>query len=200
MNSMNIAALETKVQAVAEQTAELADAITEERAERTAMMALVLHTIKPALSGVLANIRTSRLYDNNDMGRDRTTYHARQGLRLDGVKLEGKTGPVCDDGDRGGALEGWDTFLLGDGSLLELHYSGSWSCYDCDTTTWEVSEETIVPAEEAAAYLVGESSDEAALQAISAALDQQLEGKTRAQIKEARERADWIRAVVKLAS
>jgi len=198
MKSVNVTSLEARTNAVVQQTTELKAAIADEQEQRAALLSVVLTMIKPALPSLLSKIQIDSVHHNDGQHQDQAKYHARRGLRLDGCGS--KTGPVYDEGDRGGAIEGWDVFLLDDGSVLELHYAGSWSAYDRDTDVWTVEQERTLPADDAVGFLVGEGHDKAALEAISVALDKQVDGKAKSRIKAARERADTIRAILTLLS
>jgi len=190
--------LSEKAAAVAAQHEDLAAAVTEERGARAAVLQVALDAVRPALRALASRIkvssRQSHLGDVNYDQVETGTHLPERGVHLDTDAV----GPGrCDARANSGAFDGSDVFLLTDGRIAWLKYSGGWSRWQGSTTTWEAAVEYST-AEEAARDLVKYDRDGDALKALHAALDAQLSGNATARSAAARERAEKLRAIATL--
>ena len=185
--------IQKKAEQVARSVREHEDAIHEERTARAKLLEAVIRAVKPALRGLGSRIATHR-EGRVDYGENAhaTIYHEKKGLYLSDVS----PGPVEErpyrdmfSGDHGG----YDLFLLTDGTLVRLDYSGTWSCWQGRCWFWDAEVATITPME-----VVEMGEDEGAIHAIEKAIDRELAGKRENSTVRARKRAEQLRAVATL--
>lgn len=137
------------------------------------------------LRSIATRVRIESYYANNANSEN---YHPLKGVWLDGTKGPTREHPAEQDGK----FEGWDTYLLTDGSILDLSYNGTWTVWDGMPSAWKAKAHVVAP-ENAARYLVDEGSDHNAIDAIQAALDAWLAGKAVKRTEQAQARAAKIR-------
>jgi len=200
MKQIDIASLEANVNAVVRQTAELEAAIKSERDQRTALMALVLHTAMPAVRSLTGKIQTYMWsqtaldhWSETESDNKKAKYHPGRGLRLHGYA--DKAGAVL---DRTGQFTGWDTFLLEDGGLLNLKYQGGWAVGESQIAEWDCESITYIMPSDAARHLVDERSDQAAIEAINNAVSRQVSGNSKKRTEEANKRSERVKAILTL--
>lgn len=137
-------------------------------------LSTVLTVIKPALPSLVSLFETSVWYENKR--RVESKSYERRGFHL------------CDN-----------LFLLDDSSLLELRLVSEVGRYE-KRNGYTFEPKQVLPAGDVARYLVAEDRDSAAIEAISKAIDRQLNGRTQKRIKQSKERAAKIRAIITLLS
>lgn len=187
----DLSSLEKKVGTVVALSQDLDAAIAEEREQRAALLEVILRTVKPALPGLAGPIKVENCSGDAYGSGQYTKHHPKNGIWLDGTE-----GPTQDNpSDREGSYGGWDTYLLVDGSILDLEYYGHWSIWDNEPCTW-VAKAHIFPPEKAPKYLVDEGSDHNTIDAIQAAFDKWIDGNPARRAEQARARASKLREIV----
>jgi hypothetical protein len=185
MNIEQIAALASVVATEHTDSTKAHAAVTEAEA---LLLERVVDAARPALRAVSTKRRTSgRTWwpTNSETASEYTTGSA--GLRVcgDGPEYD------CPRANQG-KYEGYDLFLLPDGSWIEASYTGSWSRWQGAGDSWEATERTLTTAEVAAEYDV-----DVVITAIADALEK-AHGSREKRTARALERVAKLQAIAKL--
>jgi len=198
-SSTDLAALAALTAVVTEQDAAHCAAIEAEQQATAAELQRVLDTVRPALRAVCSRVQVGYAAHhqgdvNYDQGASRQ-YLAERGLYLDTDDPgPGQENPRAN----GGRYLGTDLFLLGDGRLAWLTYSGSWSRWQGSSSSWDADVE-YVPAEMAAVEMAAQNRGPRAIAAIRAALAAQADGTKPKATTAALARAERLTALATLA-
>jgi hypothetical protein len=150
-----------------------------------------LAAAKPGLKAIVSRIRSAERTAWHDNAYTSSEYdHAeKRGVRVAGVKGPQQIHPR----DNSGQYEGEALFVMEDGSLAEGSYSGSWTRWQGQGSGWQMKLVSLSAVEAMEGWELPE-----VLEGLAQALDAQL-GKRAEPAKAARERAEKLAAIAKLA-
>jgi hypothetical protein len=185
-----LAKIQSEAPRVASEYAAHEAAIAAERDVEAAILTQAIEAARPALRAIAQRIVTSErtYWPTSATTASDEQYHDVRGVCVS----DGVPGPLRDHPRANrGAYQGTDLFVLVDGSLLELAYSGQWSRWQGEGSSWETTARVLTPREAMDGYdlatVLGYLADKLARQARVA------------QTAKARDRAERLEAVVKLA-
>ena len=191
-NEKTIQAIGAAAVVAGAQGAAMDEAFDAERTAEAEVLALAIAAARPGLRAISGRIKAgsaSWSTQNGTIFHESKTWHAEKG-----VKLHGK-GPEEDcPRDNDGSYEGEDHYLLDDGRLAVVVFSGSWSRWQCSPSEWTSTLTVITPREAMDRWDLAET-----LAAISGRLDKAVAGKAPEKTKAALARAEKLRAIVALA-
>lgn len=168
-----------------------------ERAAAVIALKAIIDKVKPGLRSIAKQIKTSeRVYwIGNTYTDSKEKFHAMRGIYLG----EGKPGPVrksSGDQNRGGH-SGADTFLLTDGTLLEVQYDGRWSNWQGEDSEFTSTQEFLT-VEEAIASDQSDIQPENVAKLLADLFSRVINGNGPDRSKAATERAERLTAIAKL--
>jgi len=183
--------LERLAPVVEAQHGALTEAIEEEATAEAALLARVVDLVRPALRALSSRLLASErvFWPDSVSTATEKSYHEERGVILAGTGPE-RDYPRANDG----AIEGTDLVLLADGTFARLDWSGSW-------TRWQgrTSEETSTLTRLSLADVVETWDVDEIAATLSERLEAQLAGRSGKTTASARERAERLRAVARLA-
>lgn len=175
---------------VAARDAALQVAIETEHDAAAELLRRVLATVKPALRAIASRpvIRYRVWWPDSVSTADETTRATWAGRRVSGDGVE-EDHPRANEG----SYEGSSLYLRADGEFVRLSYSGSWSRWQGASSEWSADEATLSIEEVARRYKVADI-----VEGLTDALERYVKGHAMDRAKQARERADKLRAVAQL--
>jgi len=185
---------------VAEQHCEHVTAVAEQAAAEVELLTAVIEKVRPALPALGSRVKVAYYAEVEGPGREEK-YADWQGLYIN--RTGDRVGPVMEGAKHGrnrGPYVGVDYFLITRGTdflpvgqFAEVSYSGNWTCWQNEADRWQAEVKLISPAE-----ALETLSLSTVLSELSTALIAQLQGKKPERIKQARETAERLRALVTL--
>lgn len=187
-----IAAIAEAAPAVAADHAALEAAAEAEDAAEAAVLEAAIAAARPALRAASGRITTGwrRWWPDNVTTDEAATFDERRGFRIAGV-------PATEDHPRAnrGRYVGKALYLLADGALLLVRYSGDWSRWQGESSEWTADVRDVTLREALAAFDL-----DACLEGIARAILKQATGGKQARTAAILARAERLRAIAALAS
>jgi len=120
--------------------------------QETAALEKILEKIKPLLSIAAHKIEINYYFSGQQFHSEKEEYH-----QLKGLVLIDNFEKVYTDRDTRGDYAGWQLVLFEDGSLRTMERVGDWSCWQGESSYWNIaSEETVQPEEAIRRYRLDE--------------------------------------------
>lgn len=158
--------------------------------EEAGLLAASIETVRPALSAITYKIKSSERTFWPDSVTTATEYESYQ---HDGLRLAG-AGPTRDyPSANDGQYEGRALYLLEDGSLVNVRYTGTWTRWQGRSSGWE-AQFTPVTCREA----MDQWEIEECVRHIATALQKQVDGKLSDATEAAKSRAAKLSALAEL--
>mgnify|MGYP001240549871 CR=1 FL=1 len=186
-----VARIDTLSRSVAEQHGTMQAAIDDERDAEKELLEKLVEAVRPALKALSSRLKSmeTTFWPTSVEIATEKTYHPERGVILDG------NGPFRDHPRANdGRIGGTDLVLLDDGTFARLDWTGTW-------TRWQgrTSEETSTLTRLSLADVVETWDVDEIAATLSERLEAQLAGRSGKTTASARERAERLRAVARLA-
>lgn len=175
---------------VAAQAEEQSAAIDSERDAETAVLEAVIAAARPALKAISYRIKVGNRmwWPNNVQAAEADEYHSVRGIRIAGSGPS-RDFPQSDSGE----YEGTALYLMSDGTLAQLTYTGTWSRWQGASQEWTASIRPVTPRQAMNRWDLGDC-----VESLRAALQKQLDGGAKKQTQAAKERAERLTAIAQL--
>lgn len=184
------------VEQVTKEHADLQQAKTQQTEAEVSLLGRVLELVRPALPALAERIEVSWEYKSNSNGvgiLNESTYHDLRGVLLVGDRKPDLSSEISTGIRR---YSGGGVWLLTDGSIVDVTYSGTHSAWVGSGSHYEATVEPMTLAEVCETYNLG--GEEGVVTALVTALNAQVQGSKTKRAAQMRERTARLLALVAL--